>query len=83
MSHPDSPVRVLMTPDPVGKPTYEEISYPFEDIHLHKICISHDENRISYMKQKVENLKKGDEYMGATLCYADIDDSVHAIHNEV
>ncbi len=74
---------LLMTPDPVGKPTYQEISYPFEEMHLHKICISHDETKISYMKQTMENLKKGDEYMGATLCYADFDASIPAITNEV
>jgi hypothetical protein len=74
---------LLMTPDPVGSPTYEPISYPFDPMHLHKICISHDETRISYMKQTMENLKKGDEYMGAIICYADFDASIPAITNEV
>jgi|TARA_B100000315_G_scaffold256896_1_gene304060 hypothetical protein len=74
---------LLMTPDPVGSPTYEPISYPDEPIHLHKICISHDETKISYMKQTMENLKKGDEYMGAIICYADFDASAPAITNEV
>ncbi len=74
---------LLMTPDPVGSPTYEPISYPFDPMHLHKICISHDETRISYMKQTMENLKKGDEYMGAIICYADFDASVPSITNEV
>ena len=72
----------LMTPDPVGKPTYEPISYPHDPMHLHKICISHDETRISYMKQTMEDLPK-DEYMGGLLCYADFDPSVPAITNEV
>jgi hypothetical protein len=72
----------LMTPDPVGKPTYEPISYPFDPMHLHKICISHDETKISYMKQTMENLSK-DEYMGSIICYADFDASVPAITNEV
>ena len=73
----------LMTPDPVGKPSYEPIGYPYDPMHLHKICISHDETKISYMKQTMEDLKKGDEYMGAIICYADFDASVPAITNEV
>jgi hypothetical protein len=72
----------LMTPDPVGKPTYESISYPFDPMHLHKICISHDETKISYMKQTMEDLPK-DEYMGGIICYADFDASAPAITNEV
>lgn len=72
----------LMTPDPVGNPTYETVEYPFDPMHLHKICISHDETRISYMKQTMENLSK-DEYMGAVLCVADFDATVPAITNEV
>jgi len=72
----------LMTPDPVGKPTYEPISYPYDPMHLHKICISHDETKISYMKQTMEDLPK-DEYMGGIICYADFDASVPAITNEV
>jgi hypothetical protein len=73
---------LLMTPDPAGKPKYETVSYPNDPMHLHKICISHDETRISYMKQTMENLKV-DEYIGATLCYADFDASIPAITNEV
>jgi hypothetical protein len=41
----------LMTPDPVGSPTYEPIAYENDPMHLHKISISHDETKISYMKQ--------------------------------
>ena len=72
----------LMTPDPVGKPTYDAVSYPFDPMHLHKICISHDETKISYMKQTMENLPK-DEYMGATICIADFDATLPAITNEL
>lgn len=71
-----------MTPDPVGKPTYEPINYCHDPMHLHKICISHDETKISYMKQTMEDLPK-DEYMGGIICYADFDASIPAITNEV
>ncbi len=72
----------LMTPDPVGSPKYEPIAYDHDPMHLHKICISHDETRISYMKQTLEDLPK-DEYMGGIVCYADFDPSIPAITNEV
>lgn len=62
----------LMRPDPVGSPTYEPISYENDPMHLHKICISHDETKISYMKQTMEDLPK-DEYMGGFVCVADFD----------
>lgn len=72
----------LMTPDPVGEPKYEPIAYENDPMHLHKICISHDETKISYMKQKMEDLPN-DEYMGGICCYADFDPSVPSITNEV
>lgn len=72
----------LMTPNPTGKPTYEKLSYPFDPMHLHKVCISHDETKISYMKQTMENLQN-DEYMGSIICYADFDAATLAITNEV
>jgi hypothetical protein len=73
----------LMNPDPAGSPTYEQISYPNDPMHLHKVCISHDETRISYMKQTIENLRKHDEYMGSIICYADFDAASRSISNEV
>ncbi len=72
----------LMTPDPVGSPTYEPISYPELPMYLHKASISHDETKISYMKQTLEELPKS-EYMGAVICVADFDASIPAITNEV
>jgi len=72
----------LMTPDPVGSPTYEPISYPDSPMYIHKVSISHDETKISYMKQTMENLPKG-EYMGGVLCYADFDADNRTISNEV
>jgi len=72
----------LMTPDPVGSPKYAPIRYPNEPMYLHKVSISHDETKISYMKQTLENLPKS-EYMGAVICYADFDASIPAISNEV
>ncbi|MEX0941475.1 MAG: hypothetical protein WD002_02915 [Pseudomonadales bacterium] len=72
----------LMTPDPVGSPNYEPISYPNEPMYLHKVSLSHDETKISYMKQTMQNLPKS-EYMGAVICYADFDASIPAITNEV
>ncbi len=72
----------LMTPDPVGSPTYEPITYPNEPMYLHKASISHDETKISYMKQTMENLPKG-EYMGSVLVLADFDANARLISNEV
>lgn len=72
----------LMTPDPVGAPKYEEISYPYLPMYLHKASISHDESKISYMKQTLEELPKS-EYMGAVICIADFDASIGAVTNEV
>ncbi|XOV90447.1 MAG: hypothetical protein ACFHX7_11330 [Pseudomonadota bacterium] len=72
----------LMTPDPVGSPTYEPVSYPDLPMYLHKASISHDETKISYMKQTLEELPKS-EYMGAVICIADFDASIPAITNEV
>ncbi len=49
---------------------------------LHKVSISHDETKISYTKQMLENLPKS-EYMGAVICYADFDAAIPATRNEV
>ena len=72
----------LLTPDPVGSPVYEPIEYPNAPMYLHKASISHDETKISYMKQTMENLPKG-EYMGGQLCIADFDAASLTISNEV
>jgi len=69
----------LMTPDPGGTPTYEEISYPDSYHYLHKVTISNDETMIAYMKKIDPN---GDDYLGSEIVYADFDASVPAITNE-
>jgi len=70
----------LMTPDPDGESTYEEIEYPDSYHYLHKLVISNDETMIAYMK-KVD--PKKDDYLGAEIIYADFDSSRPAISNEV
>lgn len=70
----------LMTPNPGGEPTYEEIDYPDEYHYLHKLSISNDETMIAYMKHIDRSI---DEYTGAEIIYADFDASVPAICNEV
>jgi len=72
----------LMTPDDGGSPKYEPIEYPNAPMYIHKCSISHDETKISYMKQTMENLPKG-EYMGGVLCVADFDAASLTISNEV
>ena len=72
----------LLTPDPVGTPVYEPIEYPNARMYLHKASISHDETKISYMKQTMENLPKG-EYMGGQLCIADFAAQNLTISNEL
>ncbi|MDC0069624.1 hypothetical protein OAL10_12705 [Gammaproteobacteria bacterium] len=72
----------LLTPDDNGHPVYEPISYPNEPMYIHKCSISHDETKISYMKQTMENLPKG-EYMGSVLCLADFDADNLTISNEI
>ena len=72
----------LMTPDPVGAPKYEPVSYPDLPMYVHKVSISHDESKISYMKQSLELLPKS-EYMGAVICVADFDAATATIANEV
>lgn len=72
----------LMTPNPTGAPLYEPISYPNLPMYLHKASISHDETRISYMKQTLDELPNS-EYMGAVICVADFDAATLAITNEV
>lgn len=51
-------------------------------MYLHKASISHNETKISYMKQTMENLPKG-EYMGSVLVLADFDANARLISNEV
>ena len=70
----------LMTPDPGGEPSYQEISYPDSYHYLHKVTISNDETMIAYMK-KVD--RGGDDYLGAEIVYADLDPGLPAIANEV
>lgn len=72
----------LMTPDTGGAPKYEDVSYPELPMYLHKASISHDETKISYMKQTLELLPKS-EYMGAVICVADFDADTGEIANEV
>lgn len=69
----------LMTPNPGGEPSYEEISYPDSFHYLHKGSISSDEKMIAYMK-KID--PQGDDYLGAEIICADFDASVPAITNE-
>jgi hypothetical protein len=70
----------LMTPNPGGTPTYDEISYPDSYHYLHKLTISNDETMIAYMKKIDPN---GDDYRHAEIVYADFDASLPAITNEV
>ncbi|MBX3485117.1 hypothetical protein [Phenylobacterium sp.] len=72
----------LMTPNPVGYPKYDQISYADSPMYLHKATISHDETKISYMKQTLELLPKS-EYMGSVICVADFDPDNLSIKNEV
>lgn len=72
----------LMTPDPVGTPRYEPISYPTLPMYLHKVSISHDETKISYMKQTLDELPTS-EYLGAVICIADFDAANCTITNEI
>lgn len=72
----------LMTANPVGSPQYEPLNYPNAPMYLHKASISHDETRISYMKQTLEELPRS-EYMGAVICIADFDAASLTIRNEV
>ena len=69
--------------DPRGpSPEYQPVEYPNAPAYLHKASISHDETKISYMRQTMENLPKG-EYLGAELCIADFDAASRTIRNEV
>lgn len=70
----------LMTPNPGGEPSYEEISYPDTFHYLHKVALSNDETMIAYMKKMDPS---GDDYLGAEIVYADFDASIPAITNEV
>jgi len=70
----------LMTPNPEGISTYQEISYPDSYYPLHKLTISNDEAMIAYMKWIDPN---AGEYRGSEIIYADFDASVPAITNEV
>ncbi len=70
----------LMSPDPDGECSYQEISYPDSFHYLHKLSISNDETMIAYMKYVDNSL---DEYLGAEIVYADFDASIPAITNEV
>ena len=71
----------LLTPAVDGAPRYEPVSYPDSPMYLHKASLSHDETRISYMKQTLEALPNS-EYMGAVICVADFDAANLAITNE-
>ncbi|MBD3648820.1 MAG: hypothetical protein HUJ31_15530 [Pseudomonadales bacterium] len=70
----------LMTPEPGGQSTYEELAYPDSYHYLHKGSISNDETMVAYMK-KVD--PKGDDYLGSELIYAEFDAAAPAIRNEV
>ncbi len=70
----------LLTPNPGGTPTYQEISYPDAYYPLHKLTISNDETMIAYMKLIDPN---AGEYRGSEIIYADFDASVPVITNEV
>lgn len=70
----------LMTPNPGGEPSYEEIRYPDTYHYLHKVAISNDETMIAYMK-KID--PGGDDYLGAEIVYAGFDASAPAIADEV
>jgi len=69
----------LMTPNPGGEPSYQEIRYPDSFHYLHKLSISNDETMIAYMK-KID--PRSDDYLGSEIIYADFDASVPAITNE-
>lgn len=70
----------LLTPNPGGEPTYEEIDYPDSYHYLHKGSISNDETMIAYMK-KLD--PAGNDYLDAELVYAKFDASAPAIRDEV
>jgi hypothetical protein len=70
----------LLTPDPGGTPTYDEISYPDSYHYLHKLTISNDETMIAYMKRVAHG---GDTYRDSEIVYADFDPAIPAITNEV
>lgn len=70
----------LMSPNPGGEPSYEEIRYPDTYHYLHKVAISNDETIIAYMK-KID--PSGDDYLCAEIVYAEFDASVPAITNEI
>jgi hypothetical protein len=70
----------LLTPNPDGEPSYEEINYPDSYHYLHKAALSNDETMIAYMKMINPS---GDIYLGAEIVFADFNASAPAITNEV
>jgi len=77
----------LVTPNPGGAPTYEQISYEgADDTYLHKMTVSPGETKIAYMK--VANITLPDilaqtTYRPAVIAYADFDPVNLTIENEV
>lgn len=76
----------LMTPDPNGGATYQELSYPNRNTLLHKITISPSETRIAYMKVANAGFSTNatpEAYSRAVIAYADLDVEALVIDNEV
>jgi len=73
----------LMTPNPEGSPSYERIEYMHDNMYLHKMTISQDETKISYIRLTEEELNATGEYMAGIICHADFDASIPKISNEI
>ncbi|MEM6544605.1 MAG: hypothetical protein AAF756_22990 [Pseudomonadota bacterium] len=76
----------LMTPNPNGDATFEEVSYPTDNTLLHKVTISPSETKIAYMKVPDAGLftnATSRTYTGAVIAYADFDAETLTISNEV